>query len=517
MESSSATEKLMREVCGQGSGTVCVSADQIARAVHTRRHEKDIGRDSRADRIRGWLANEVNAGRVLLQDWEWMGPGEREMASLRLKILDMTEGIPRQQERTRLESLEAKGAVLTWAAENEEPKGEGEPVTLRKEKRAQLRTARHRMWAKLGQGSLDAALLLLVLEEAAYPEADPAANWISAAATWTTQRGWTTRSVAELTQEAEEKLQEMRANSKPRDGDRTADLILDLGEGWGSIGIAAAEMDCATIGVDNAGLIYQGSLHGHIRARVQIDFADSTGKNLLRRIGAKAEIGLTTVMLVWLSPECTLLSRANSMNTSRGCAHGPYAETPENIAAATPQRLKEEREKYGKCKRAIENQMRALEQENMPFALENPTGSHFWELERVVQTIRRMRSKGWVVHQVDQCAFGRMAKKPTSILTNTGWTPEGITGTGRCIVGRCTGTMGQLQGQPGAGRHSQQTVANESDRRSKMGNAPKGARGEYSVAAAKNRVETGLVQEIIGAARDQWNKRKHRKRERTED
>ena len=33
----------------------------------------------------------------------------------------------------------------------------------------------------------------------------------------------------------------------------------------------------------------------------------------------------------------------------------------------------------------------------------------------------------WYLHEVDQCAFSRLERKPTKILTNIDWLPEGIT------------------------------------------------------------------------------------------
>ena len=292
---------------------------------------------------------------------------------------------------------------------------------------------------------------------------------------------------------------------------------MDLGGGWGSIGIAAASMNCSTIGVDIAGVVYQGTLHGQIRARVQIDFAEQRETNLLRRIAKKAGMTLSSIMAVWLSPECTLLSKANNMNKSRGCAHGLYAESEQNKAAATPQRLEEEREKYRRCVIAIEQQMRALEEEDVLFMLENPHGSQFWELESVTSRIDRLKSKGWRVFTVDQCAYGRKVQKTTKILTNVQWEPKGSTGTGRCVVGLCGGTQGNTPGAPGAGRHLQQTVTSESSRRTRMGDREKGAKAEYSVAAAKNRVETSLVQELIAAAQKQWEAGRGQKRKREQE
>jgi hypothetical protein len=218
------------------------------------------------------------------------------------------------------------GAILTWAMENEEPPRDGHPVILRKEKRAQLRTARHRVWRTMGPGSLDATITMLILENSAYPEVDPGVNWMQQAVTWIHHRGWTNQSEAEMLHDAERNLKLMRLKGNNRDGSRDWSTVLDMGEGWGSIGTAAKEIGYATIGVDVAGALYQGSLHGHIRARVHMDFAAPLQRNLIQRVAKKAGVTVNSIMVVWLSPECTLLSRANHMNKSRGCAHGLLAE-----------------------------------------------------------------------------------------------------------------------------------------------------------------------------------------------
>jgi hypothetical protein len=502
-----AIRTLMIEVCGLRKGVLCVGPHHVALAVKTRKHQNAIGLHDRADKIRGWLAGEVDEGRALLlvsDGISWLGPAERKQAVLRLRILYARTVMEESVLKLELECLVAMGSVLTWAAENEEPPRKGAPVILRKEKRAQLRTGRHRLWSLLGPGSLNATVMMLVLEESAYPEVDPGgADWIQAAAEWIVGRGWINRSVEEVAVETMERLEKMRLTHVSRDGHRSWDLVLDLGEGWGSIGTAAAGVEFSTVGVDNAGVLYQGTMHGYIRSRVQLDFAAPSDRNLLQRISKKAELSLPRVMVVWLSPECTLLSRANNMNTSRGCAHGPYAEHPDNLAVVTPERLQEERAMFQKCKMAIEEQLRALEEEDVLFAIENPKGSHFWELESVTGRLQRLKGRNWRIEEVDQCAYGRKAQKETWILTNIEWKPMGLTGDGKCKVGVCSGTLGNIAGQQGSGRHEQQTVANSAERRTKVGEGRKGERGQYSVKAAKNRVETMLVQEILVEARQQ--------------
>jgi hypothetical protein len=498
-----ASAALLRELCDTTNGVCQVSQYRLAAAIKTRKYQTAIGLP-RAERLRGWLALEVDQGSAALIDQlganqNWMGQLERKSARLRLDITWASDPSESANLIRSLEKLEAQAVILTWAAENEEPPREGNPYVLRKEKRAQLRTARCRVWKKLGEGSLNATILTLVEDGLAFPETDPGDQWIRQSVKWIRTRGWTSVPEDQLVASVTSKLTTMRAQSKPRDGNRSSDTILDMGEGWGSIGKASEEIQCASIGVDWADSLYQGTLHGRIRSRVHMNFASPGTANLLVRIARKAEIALANILMVWLSPECTLLSRANVMNKTRGCAHGPYAETPENIASATPQRLEEGRAKFRQCKIAVEQQMRALEEEGMLFALENPQGSHFWELESV--TSRIARNPTWRLHKVDQCAFGRKAKKTTMILTNIPWAPRGLTGNGKCTIGICGDTAGNTPGAPGAAQHAQQTVASEPQRRTRMGHTAKGAKGEYSSEAAKNRVESLLVQELIQAAR----------------
>ena len=497
-----AIEAMLRERSGQAEGIVYLSQEHMRAAIHSRKCEKEIGAN-RAVQIRAWVATAVGSGEALMLDpegIEWMGERERHLCQEELRLLRTMDTDERKRGGAEHQRELAKAAVLSWAAENEEPE-KGGWIALRKEKRAQLRTLRAKVWNNLGKGALNATLLVLLLSAQAFPEVDPGENWINEAAAWVVLKQWDERTAAVIEELAAKKLEEARAQYKKRDGDRGWRLVFDLGEGWGSIGTAAAAIGIATIGVDRAGIVYQGTLHGHVRARVHMDFAVQHEKNLLQRIAKKAGVSMGTLLAVWLSPECTLLSRANGMNTSRGCAHGPYAEHPDNLAAATPERIELEREKYHGCIRAVEEQMRALEEEgDTLFALENPVGSYFWELEAVKSRITRLAHRGWKVIRVDQCAYGRCARKETLILTNIQWDPRGVTGTGRCMVGRCTGTLGAIPGTPGADRHTQQTITSEHTRRTRVGEMPKGSKGDYSVEAAKNMVMPMLVQEILAAA-----------------
>ena len=80
----------------------------------------------------------------------------------------------------------------------------------------------------------------------------------------------------------------------------------------------------------------------------------------------------------------------------------------------------------------------------MLFALEC-SDCAMWELNVVEASICMMVGGGhWHLHEVDQCAFGRLERKPTKILTNIDWLPEGITSEpGCCVMGECAGTRGK--------------------------------------------------------------------------
>jgi hypothetical protein len=218
-----ATAQLMAEICERRGGMLYVSEHHLATAVKTRKYQLLIGAGARADKIRGWLAAEVNSGRAMLLDplgLEWMGQDERTLATLRLKLVWEQDQAKTASLRAQLEREEAKGALKTWAIENEEPPREGEMITLRKEKRAQLRTARHRTWKKLGQGALNATILLLLLQGVAYPEVDPNDLWIENAAAWIHTRNWCEDTEQEMTLQARARITKARSLAKQRDGSR---------------------------------------------------------------------------------------------------------------------------------------------------------------------------------------------------------------------------------------------------------------------------------------------------------
>ena len=210
-------------------------------------------------------------------------------------------------------------------------------------------------------------------------------------------------------------------------------------------------------------------------------------------------------LLVWLSPECTILSACNTSNQGTDGANGLWVLSAEAVAAMTTGVRENKTKELEECVQAVEAQMAALEEEEylgrgLLFALENPMGSDLWTLPSVADRIKR--NAGWTLTRVDQCAYGRPNQKPSYIMHNLGsaWQPTGITGTGKCVRGVCGGTCDKQEGWE-EGKHEQQLGGRDAKRRVKRGEVtgPRGRR-EYSTDAARNLVEKGLVQEIIRAA-----------------
>jgi hypothetical protein len=238
--------------------------------------------------------------------------------------------------------------------------------------------------------------------------------------------------------------------------------------------------------------------------------------NVLRRAAKMAGRSLESFVMVWLSPECRILTAANAMNVSTGGANGRLIHDERSRAVMSVEEQEGREEELRQCNLAVENQMAALEQETerISFALENPATSDLWELPAVKSRTDKA-DLNWRVITVDQCAYGRKCRKPTKIMTNmTWWNPRGITGSGRCVTGKCGGTKGNPAG-PGQGRHEQQMIATDAARKPREGEmtGPNNRR-EYSVKAGKNLVQAQLVQEIVrvAIARQQGDQNQRKRR-----
>ena len=188
--------------------------------------------------------------------------------------------------------------------------------------------------------------------------------------------------------------------------------------------------------------------------------------------------------------------------------------TEQNKAKATHERISQEEEYLREALAVIANVVEALEKHpRLKFALENPATSQTWETGAIKEAMQR--NPDWKLVQVDQCAFGRLSKKPTRILTNIQeWEPAGLTGNGRCKQGQCAGTAGNEKGDRA---HKEQTVPNSKEKRPSQGERNAG-RWDFTKEAVVNAVAEALVTEILGAAvtaRDNETKTsKHRSKQR---
>jgi len=513
-----AIEMLVRKaVPGQrGPGKIKgIQPRHIHKVIKSRAMQRTIGQE-RGVKVWGWLAKAAEEERIELKlttEWtnEWINEQEHGVNRLRA---DAAWAEDRGQKR-RLNGLadreEATGAIRTWMLLNEEPGMEGCQM-LRTEKREALRTARSNLFKRLGGAdAMHAALALLTAQGTIVTEQDRGAggrrdakrDWIEESVRWAEERNWLRdqEDPQEVTMKAREEQRKVREAWKPREGEGEK-KILDVGEGWGSIGIAVSEIQgCATIGLDRAGFLEQGTKHGQITSRIKMDLATTGKENVLRRAAKLASRKLESFAMVWLSPECRILTGANAMNVTRGCANGRWAEDVRSMMPTS--RLENSRAELEQCKIAITNQLNALlEEAEMKFAMENPEKSHLWDLVRENPgAVEKLTSGRWRMVTVHQCAYGRKCKKPTTILTNIGeWKPVGATGNGRCVPLKCGGTKNNKPG-PGQGRHEQQMIATDPRRKPRVGVATEGnLRREYSVKAGKNMVQADLVREIVRAA-----------------
>ena len=156
-------------------------------------------------------------------------------------------------------------------------------------------------------------------------------TWIRYAIRWAAASDWIPQNqILPLTEETEKAQAEMRKERTPRER-KGEKKIMAVGEGWGSIGIAVAKVPgCSTIGVDKVKFLDQGDLHGQITSRVNLDLCSVGTTNILRRIAKLASRTLESFTLIWMSPECRILTSANSMNVTKGCTNGKRLDDPRN-------------------------------------------------------------------------------------------------------------------------------------------------------------------------------------------
>jgi hypothetical protein len=241
---------------------------------------------------------------------------------------------------------DATGAIKSWMHLNEEPEKAGFQ-TLRTEKREALRTSRRNLFSRLGGvEAMYAALALLTREGSVLMEQDRGSGgrrrsggtWIEESLTWARDRGWLlqgTKTLENLKQKAMQEQVKMRAQWTPREG-TGQHKVLDVRAGWGSIGIAVSQMQegCSTVGLDRAldteGFLELIQLHGQVTSRLKLDLCSVGSQNVLRRASKLAMRQLGAFAMVWLSPECRILTSANTLNVSRGCTNGKLLFDPRN-------------------------------------------------------------------------------------------------------------------------------------------------------------------------------------------
>ena len=526
-----AMEEVIRRLIKCPRGTMKdIQKSHMARAIKSRAKEKEIGSD-RGAKFWGWLALVSSQNRVTLKlktEWtnQWIGVREHAVNSLRADAAWTQDPEARSAISARADRAEMRGAIKTWMHLNEEPENGRGFVVLRIQKRMALRASRAHLLARMGgTDALNAALAIMALENEILVETSPGdKGWIERGLNWAEERGWlkpekmdrwSFQPVENLVWIAEKNQRKMRVKYEPREGVGKY-KVMDVGEGWGSIGIALASMEegCEAIGVDRAGFLDQGEMHGTITSRVNLDLGSKGKRNILRRAAKLAGISLKKFLMIWLSPECRILTSANTMNVSSKCTNGKMLIDPRNKMSEGTKAMK--MEELRQCNIAIGNQLQALEEENevVLFALENPATSDLWKMKEVMDRLEN-EELGWTLITVDQCAYGRKCKKPTKILTNMRrWIPKGITGTGRCRILECAGTRNNQRG-PGEGRHEQQIIATDPRRAPREGEKIEGSsRRAYSIRASKNLVAKDLIIEIVRAAIDEKESESNRAKRR---
>ena len=488
---------MLRKVTKTPSGKMRIRRLHVNKVLRTNKSARRIGKP-RADIVWACVAHLVTKGGHVNKDMSNLGKMEAEMLIMRGRAA-MGYVSPGSAHR-----LEMVGSVRAWLKENEECDAQGLHI-VRVGKLNQLKSARKgTARTRGGPMAIMAAMALLCAEGAATLQRTPMRparggrwkRWIRDTMRWMVIEGWIEEEEEEgLRASASETFRKHVEDAKP------SILVLNLGEGWRSVGKAVSEMypGSRTVGVDRRGFTWTGYERGHITSELEHDWTQkstSGGSDLITALSKKASVPVGEWDAVMLEPECTLLSAANAMNQSNGSAHGQWALTELNRANSSEERQEEEARMYEEAKEGIKAQLDSLERHpDLPFSLENPRDSEFWELDLVKDAMAR--NEQWVVRVIDRCAYGRREQKPTKIMTNReGWVPRGRTGNGRCSAGRCTGK----RMASGRTAHPGQTVPNGKERDLDLGGR-RGGRRQWSRKAVKNALEPELVKEILDAIR----------------
>jgi hypothetical protein len=321
-------------------------------------------------------------------------------------------------------------------------------------------------------------------------------EWIETSVEWMREAQWITEEEApQITQKARTVF--LKHQISPRM------VMMEFFEGSRTVGRGLEEKHegLQVVGVDRRGKLYTGTKHGVITAAVEHDLGKKAEKNQFRTVAKKVGVSVDKWVMAWLSPECTPMVPANAINQSKGAAHGRWAQTDLNKANAAPGRVEAEEQYLRETTETARMMFEALEEEpGLSFALEHPANSDLW---RIFGDVIR-RNPQWRLITVDQCAYGRMSQKPTRVLTNVkGWQPEGLTGTGRCVVGKCAGTKGNRSNDR---KHKELVVATDPDRRMGAHKREQGTRKKEEVRQVEAmKVQSQLAAEILEKT-DQWLK-----------
>lgn len=520
-----AIEEVMRGITHVKKGLMRLQRRHVNKAISTNKKAREIGK-GRADKVWAWVAEATKSGRHLLKDtsqWTnaWLGDEEITLLIARgeaaWRPLD-----PALSARACRE--EVVGAVRAWLHENEE-RGQGTVMRVRPQKLTQLRGAKKAMAKKRGGTmAIYSALVLLAAEGRAVLAQRPQkpsrqgewTTWILDAVTWMEHQGWILHQEAVEVQQGATHLHEQHLENKK------SQVIVDFGEGWRGVGwgITEAFPDIEVVGVDRRGFTNTGAKGGIIISAVQHEFQEESKVDILTAVAKKVGSPVAQWLMAFVCLDCSPHSIVNAMNQPKGAAHGEWSQTQQNRNSSTGARQAQELEWIRESATSARRMLEGLEAHpGLLFALENPFTSRLWELAEVLEVCQR--NPAWRKIRVDQCAYGRKSQKPTYILTNIkGWKPRGLTGSGRCVLGTCAGTLGNSRGDA---RHAEQTVPNSKDRRPDQG-ALVGGRRERTREAVVNEVVPGLVTEIVAAALQQYGaaqglkqgQRRRRTREREE-
>ena len=487
-----------------------VTKVRVTRVIKSRVKDREIG-EKRADKVWDWVARtcvSTSAGKYRMAapkgtNQSWIGEDARTLMILKGEDAWKTSEAERGDldKRSRgTEAMELRTAIKKWLRNHENPPAQGQRQVLRQGKLKEMRMSlKNKTATRGGPKGIYASLARMEEEGTLTLETIPKkqgrkgqwTEWIQDSLEWATKRGWPPSTDGKTTQ-PEQALGEERSEERY--------MVLDLGEGWGSVGRAVKEMQVGArvVGVDRRGHTKTGRRTGIILSEVQHDLGKRCKTDQITAISRKASVSARRWDLIWISAECTLFSSANQINQKTGTAHGIWAQTDLNKKNARPEKIQEELGKLAEATRAIDQQLTALESHpRLKFAWESPAKSEVWKLTTMEAAMNR--NPGWRLVSVDQCAYGRKAKKPTKILTNLGkteWTPRGQTGTGKCKIMECAGTANNVKGDK---RHEQQTATTRTGAHTTMGETTQGKR-EFNRDAAVNAVAAGLVQEIAKAA-----------------